>query len=519
MNLKFYQQNQAAVEAALKKGERPEMATTTSRTWLDDLVGLHERLGVFAALEQLPVARQRQGVSDSLLLKTLAVLPFLEQPSLAAASGLLFGEPAILLRLGWSAEQIAWGDNFRHRGAGSLRSAASLPCHADTLRDELRRIDSNDWDQLQHQYTTQLYQHGLVRGRTFAIDGTGLDDGVRLVCLVCVSMQQPLIVAWRLLEGDASEKGKEAAVTRSLIEQVVAAGGQGCIELLLMDALYADGPLLAWLKYQQRIDAIVPLPSDRNMHADLLGLAKSGIMPLKRHSYVATLQGHKQRRDLEIGARDGLTSWDSFIAVAKSYGANEPCLWGCLIRETVPPAEQIVITNNVPHNDIQNNDAKQNEVKQVDPKQPDAPKSSPAGKTICWSLVSTRYWPTGFAAFQEYRQRWHIENDGNRELKEGWQLEAQLWGRDFATQFGRVMLTLLCFNTVQILLSGAGKRLAACGIRTLQRTFSRQLGHSPVVIYFAAWFAVFHVEELLTILGQSPQQSLLPLGGYARPPP
>ena len=215
MNLKFYQQNQGAVAEVLKNGERPDMATTISRTWLDDLVGLHEQLGIFAALEQLPVARKREGVADSLLLKTLAVLPFLEQTSLAAASGLLFGEPAILLRLGWSAEQIAWGDNFRHRGPGDLRSPASLPCHVDTLRDELRRIASEDWDQLQHQYTMELYQHGLVRGRTFAIDGTGLDDGVRLVCLVCVSMERPLIVAWRLLDGDASEKGKEAAVTRS----------------------------------------------------------------------------------------------------------------------------------------------------------------------------------------------------------------------------------------------------------------------------------------------------------------
>ena len=71
----------------------------------------------------------------------------------------------------------------------------------------------------------------------------GLGPGLRLVCLVSVGGDRPFLVAWRLLEGDASEKGKEAAVTKELIEQVLAAGGT--VELLLADALYADGPLLA----------------------------------------------------------------------------------------------------------------------------------------------------------------------------------------------------------------------------------------------------------------------------------
>jgi hypothetical protein len=70
---------------------------------------------------------------------------------------------------------------------------------------------------------------------------------------------RPIIVAWRLLSGSASEKGKEAQVTRSLIEQVLEIAGLKAISLLLADALYADGPLLAWLKYRKSIDAQVAL--------------------------------------------------------------------------------------------------------------------------------------------------------------------------------------------------------------------------------------------------------------------
>jgi hypothetical protein len=39
-----------------------------------------------------------------------------------------------------------------------------------------------------------------------------------------LSATRPIIVAWRLLSGPASEKGQEAAVTRSLIEQVLQGG-------------------------------------------------------------------------------------------------------------------------------------------------------------------------------------------------------------------------------------------------------------------------------------------------------
>ena len=80
------------------------------------------------------------------------------------------------------------------------------------------------------------------------MDGSGLGDELRLIALVCVSATRPIIVAWRVLSGAASEKGQEAKVTHALIEQVLEVAGPDAIRLLLADALYTDGPLLAWLK-------------------------------------------------------------------------------------------------------------------------------------------------------------------------------------------------------------------------------------------------------------------------------
>src|SRR5581483_7398578 len=145
--------------------------------------------------------------------------------------------------------------------------------------------------------------------------------------------------------------------------QAVRLGGTGCIGLLLVDALYADGPLLAWCKYRQQIDVLVPVPSDREIHRDLDGLAQGGLLNFERFSYVRTIQGHKSRRTLDLGAQHGLTSWDSFMKAAREYGAEEPSLWGCLIRPVDPASVE------------------------------DKP----------WTLVSTRDWPTGEAGFQSYR--------------------------------------------------------------------------------------------------------------------
>src|SRR5438128_898662 len=253
----WYRNDKAAVAEALRRGERPDLATTMASGPLDELVALHQELGIFALLDELEVQRTRTGIADELLLRTLATLPFVEQASLSGASEVLFREPAVLLQLGWAPVQIRAGSNGRHRHPEG-RQEESLPCHPDTLRDALRRVSEQAWQQVQRAGVQGLYGHHLVRGKVYAIDGTGLGADYRVVALVCVSVSRPVIVAWCLLSGSASEKGKEATVTRRLIEQVLELAGPGSIQLLLADALYADGPLLAWLKYEKGIDALVP---------------------------------------------------------------------------------------------------------------------------------------------------------------------------------------------------------------------------------------------------------------------
>src|SRR3989440_4045456 len=468
--MEWYRNEKAAVVEALRRGERPDLATTMASGSLDELVALHQELGIFAILDGLEVQRARAGVPDELLLRTPATLPFVEQASLSGASEVVFREPAVLLQLGWAPVQIRAGSNGRHRHPEG-RQEESLPCHPDTLRDALRRVGESAWLQAQAAGVKALYQRQLVRGRVYAVDGSGLGDDFRLVALVCVSASRPIIVAWRLLSGPASEKGQEAAVTRALIEQVLEVAGPQAISLRLSDALYADGPLLAWLKYSKGIDALVSLPEDRLLYQDLQGLADGQFIDWTHHRYVRTIQGHKQLRAVEVTAAGELTSWDGFTEAAASYGRADASLWACLIRDVT--------------------------TEEAAAKPPRA-------------LVSTRSFRDGFAALQAFRPRWHIADDTYRGLKGGWGLEQERWGRDAAAALGRTSLTCLAFKTAQVYRLHAAERLAPLTIRRLRRLHQRELGNAPAVIYLAGCYGVFALEELLGLLGAPARESLLP---------
>ena len=49
----WYRNDKAAVAEALRRGERPDLATTMASGPLDELVALHQELGMFAILDEL----------------------------------------------------------------------------------------------------------------------------------------------------------------------------------------------------------------------------------------------------------------------------------------------------------------------------------------------------------------------------------------------------------------------------------------------------------------------------------
>jgi hypothetical protein len=124
-----------------------------------------------------------------------------------------------------------------------------------------------------------------------------------------------------------------------------------------------------------------------------------------------------------VTAAGELTSLEGFTAAAASYDVPNASLWACLIRDVATQEAAL-----------------------------EPPRA----------LVSTRRFTDGFSVLHAFRPRWHIEDDTYRELKEGWGLEKQRWGRDFESRAGAHDFDLLGLQ-YGASLSLAGGRAAGFG--------------------------------------------------------
>lgn len=182
---------------------------------------------------------------------------------------------------------------------------------------------------------------------------------------------------------------------------------------------------------------------------------------------VRYVSGRKQVRQISTGVVAGLTRWPSLQTAAQQAGHDgEFSLWGCALHATNP------------HDDSYQED---------------------------WALLSTAPFATGWQAYTFWRKRWHIENNGFRELKEGWHLEKAPWSYSQHTVvLARVTFTLLAFNVAQLAKTKRGEQAAQTGIRRLRRRLRRAVGIAPVIVFAADAYGIFTIEEVMTALGRPP---------------
>jgi hypothetical protein len=467
MAWEWRENNREKVLEALRKGEH-EAILSSREGALDALAHLASELEVLDGVELIEVEREREGIPDELLLRTLAILPFVEALSLSAAANTLFEDAAVLLQLGYTAVQIQSGFNQRRGKGNEQKSAQSRPYHPDVLREELQRIRVASLDAYRRHCVGVLYQRGLIRSRLYAVDGSGIGPDMRVVGLICLQKDGPLWVNWRLRSGNESEKGKEGEVVLGMVDEVRQIAGEAALEWLLMDALYADGFLLASLKYGRQIDVMVRLPEDRRMYEQLLGLLRVVPEAWQTHLDVRYLSGHKQIRQMRVAKMDDLNDWQGFVEAAQALGIEKPTLSGLVIQ-----SDQI----------------------------------GKDGQPEEWALVATAPFHTAWQGYTFWRNRWTIENSGFRELKEGWHLEEALWTfQNTVIAAARLTFTLVAYNVAQIAKSKVAQRLKARGVRKLRQVLNRQFGprSSPVIVFAAGSFTILPLEELVLLLGGAP---------------
>ena len=148
MELRWYQHDQAAVVAALQAGAHPDLVTSRGQGVLDQLVALHAELGIFATLDALPVTRQREGLPDPLLLRTLAE-----------------GEPDVVNTCQWRVGNRV--EEFKTTELAELSYGAHKPVFVLTSPDTFSGGEELTYD-------VQVFKRGVVVGE---VTGGGANPG------------------------------------------------------------------------------------------------------------------------------------------------------------------------------------------------------------------------------------------------------------------------------------------------------------------------------------------------------
>jgi hypothetical protein len=392
----------------------------------------------------------------------------------------LFRDTALLKIIGFTARQIQEG--FCQRGKGKRRG----PMHRDTLGDFLSRFTAKEVDFILEEAVRVLVKHKLVRAKTYILDATDLPTtgrypgcGVKKVVkkvwskegkevgvgeyvygyklLVLMEARHKLVVAARVVKINEQEK----KFTKKLVREAQERTG-GAVKVLLVDRAFIDGVLLWWLGKKMKIPFVIPARSNMEVSQDIRGFRSE-----KAEGQRVFWEETKEVRVL--GVR-GLLSYDQFGEEEhkkrrgrKDFKANP--INGVMVvrwegKEYEPGEEKVFLTI--------------------------LPVSRP------------------LKVLEQYDLRSEIENQGFRELKQGYHL-LKYPQKTCSGIRAHAVLTLIIYSLVNAYKSQRGQRLAHLGIR---RWRGKQMGQSihKMIVYYEGIYGIVDVEELFYLMDMTPRE-------------
>jgi hypothetical protein len=456
----YLRENRQRVREALQKGCVDEVVTLRA-TAFDELAAAMYEFGYWEQLEsiQVELVKDDDDVPNELLLRELAVLPLLRIANPHQAVTYLFQDHGVLRFLGFTVAQIR--DGFNSKGACSATGAPRMrPHHRDDLYNALKKVDLESLDRFREAHRNALLKHDLLRSGVYAIDGTGLRHSDRhVVILQQAGVSPPFVVDWRV-----QGPGQELAAGRDMVGRLRADLGPAAMRWLLMDGAYVDGTWLAELQ-QQGIGAVVRVREDMQIYEEMRLLTQYPEHAYVPYRYVRTIQGKKETHQVELALFSQLKMWDSYRQAWAAQGVSEascPGLWGLLIREEKQRQDGTI-------------------------------------EQIEWGLVSVRPLLGREEAFEQWRQRWDVENRGFRELNQGGWLESQTWGRSEAAIQTSIALKIGAHNCYCLMRTDFGQQWAVKGLRSLQRYLYG--APAAVMVVVGDEYDLLTAEELVVLLG------------------
>jgi len=484
--------NQQGIAKKLLAGEVP-LVCATAWGFVEGLLRFMEEVGFWEVLDIDGERFERKLVSVCQLLATYELKVLLGIVSINQVEMKLFREVALLRLVGYTTQQLQEG--ICQRGYGDHK-----PMHSSTLAEALARLTEQELDWLLQETVRKLVKRRVLWASNghYALDASDMETSAKfkgagrktiterrrtrqgewvevlktvhgLKLLIVYEVKLRLVVAAKVVPIQSHESN----YTLELVRQAQRNLGPGQpIRVPLMDMGFLDGETLWTIKHDLGIDWVIPSRSDMDVTADARQLAPLPIDHIDITGASRPATGLKGRGQVTVRGIFGLNTFST-------YGSADHQLT------------------------IQRNDFKPNPVNAlVVTRWRDKP----------YRLADQPVFITSLDVYQPlrvldlYDLRSLIENTAFRELKQGWHLTA-FPKRSLPAARAHVYLTLLCFSLVNAYHTHRGQSLARNGIRR-QRILDFEAVLVMVIDDASHSFAIFHLEELLTLLGHPPATCL-----------
>ena len=475
-----YERAQREVYRKLKRRERPAAVVGAGWGFLDHFFIFLFSLGFFARVDFRPKRVKRVMIPTVLMILTYEMKQLMGISSMSQLEEHLFRDTALLKIIGFTARQIQEG--FCQRGKGKRRG----PMHRDTLADLLSKFSSQEMDFILEEAVRVLVKHRLIRGRTYILDATDLPTtkryrgcGVKKVLkrewsgdgkeveivkyvygyklLVLLEARHKMVVAARVVKINEHEKN----FTQELVREAQQRTG-GALKVLLIDRGFIDGVLLWWLSKKMKIKFVIPARSNMEVSHDIRGFGSEKADGERIFT--------EETKEMKVMGVRGLLSYDQFGEEEhrrrkgrKHFKANP--INGVMVlrwdRKEYPPGKEKVFLTNL--------------------------------------SVSRP-----MEIIDQYDLRSEIENQGFRELKQGYHLLKYPQKTEAAIR-AHAVLTLIIYSWVNAYKSEHGQRLAHLGIR---RWRGKQMGESihKMIVYYEGIYGIVDVEELFYLIDMTPKE-------------
>lgn len=469
--------DQKEVAKRILAGDYQRAGTSGGWGFLDRFVIFLKAIGFLECLNVAGEGYVRRMITIAQLLLTYQVKILMGIASMNQVPSALFNDIGLLMLLGYTAEQIENGHCKRGKGKNNK------PMNKNTLADALDRFSPEEMEGILNGGVKLLAKLGFIKDTTFLMDATDLPttekcQGAgrktvdqqkwsrkekRLVTLSVTSfgfklmllrsLDSRIVVAVKVRPIQESEKDW----TLSLVKQAEENIGKGKIKLLLIDRGYLDGLTLWTLKHAHGADWIIPLRSDMTITKDARGL---------RESVDAKSIFRDGREGLKVVGITGLTTYDQYGDQAHQKKINTKEFRGNRVNVVM-----VTHWKDKAH--------------------------EPGHEPV---FVTTLGVSKPLAILDKYDLRSLIENQTNRELKQGW-LISKIPKKTERAVTAHAILTLCMYNMTNAYRTKLGQELAESGIRKFRRETLAQT-RDKIVVFTDEHYGIFDLEEFAFLLGK-----------------